>query len=270
MHKQNLHTHSTFCDGKNTPEEMVQEAIARGFDSLGFSMHSYMSCSQLEGVTLEKLEVYKKEIVRLKEAYRDRLEIFLGIEYDYYSDCSHDEYDYSIISVHYLKTHEGIQCFDMDLTRVQDYIKRYFDDDAMKFAKAYYSLLAQAPKLGKFDIVGHFDLITKNNEVGKFLDTGSKEYLSCALETVHALAGKVPFFEVNTGAVARGYRTSPYPQMEILKELKAAGFGAVISSDCHNKKFLDHGFEDARELLRAAGFDSRFVLTRNGFREVEL
>ncbi len=36
-HKQNLHTHSIFCDGKNTPEEMVQEAILRGFQEVAIT-----------------------------------------------------------------------------------------------------------------------------------------------------------------------------------------------------------------------------------------
>ena len=36
--KQNLHTHSIFCDGKDTIEEMTLEAISKGFDILGFSM----------------------------------------------------------------------------------------------------------------------------------------------------------------------------------------------------------------------------------------
>ena len=30
---QNLHTHTTFCDGKNTPEEMVQAAISLGMEA---------------------------------------------------------------------------------------------------------------------------------------------------------------------------------------------------------------------------------------------
>ena len=34
--KQNLHTHSIFCDGKDTIEEMTLEAISKGFDILGF------------------------------------------------------------------------------------------------------------------------------------------------------------------------------------------------------------------------------------------
>ena len=38
---QNLHQHCTFCDGKDTPEEMIAYAIEKGFDSIGFSSHSY-------------------------------------------------------------------------------------------------------------------------------------------------------------------------------------------------------------------------------------
>ena len=32
-HKQNLHVHSVYCDGKDTPEEMIEAAIAAGFSS---------------------------------------------------------------------------------------------------------------------------------------------------------------------------------------------------------------------------------------------
>ena len=39
--KSNFHTHTTFCDGKSTAEEMVQRALELGFDRLGFSGHCY-------------------------------------------------------------------------------------------------------------------------------------------------------------------------------------------------------------------------------------
>lgn len=32
----NYHTHTRFCDGKNTPEEIVREAIRLGCPELGF------------------------------------------------------------------------------------------------------------------------------------------------------------------------------------------------------------------------------------------
>ena len=67
------------------------------------------------------------------------------------------------------------------------------------------------------------------------------------MEAIWALKGKIPLFEVNTGAISRGYRTSPYPQMEFLRELHICGFCAVITSDCHDAEKLDCGFELAAE-----------------------
>ena len=268
--KQNLHTHSTFCDGKDTPEEMILEALDRGFDSIGFSTHSYVSCSYFGIVTLEKIENYKKEILRLKEKYKGMIDIFLGIEYDIYSDHSPEGYEYSIGSVHYLKTDEGRKTFDIDLAGTIEYINKYYGGNGMRFAKAYYEAMANAPEYGNFDIIGHFDLLVKNNDMGKFIDESSKEYKDLGFEAIHALKGKIPLFEVNTGAISRGYKKFPYPQMDFLREFRDNGFGAVITSDCHNKNFVDCYFEESQKILREAGFKSRFVLTNNGFEEVEL
>ena len=41
MIKSNFHTHTVFCDGADTPEELVNEAVKKGFFALGFSGHSY-------------------------------------------------------------------------------------------------------------------------------------------------------------------------------------------------------------------------------------
>ena len=37
--KANYHTHTSLCDGTASPEEMVLEALRKGFDHLGFSGH---------------------------------------------------------------------------------------------------------------------------------------------------------------------------------------------------------------------------------------
>ena len=72
IYKQNLHTHTTFADGKDTPEELVIEAINRGFSSLGFSEHSYMHFSNFPNqLTLEKMPAYINEINTLKMKYQD-------------------------------------------------------------------------------------------------------------------------------------------------------------------------------------------------------
>ena len=74
--KQNLHVHSTYCDGKDTPEAIILEAIDKGFDSLGFSIHSYHSSSNSQIVTMEKIEAYKKEISRFVKPFLDIKETF--------------------------------------------------------------------------------------------------------------------------------------------------------------------------------------------------
>ena len=90
------------------------------------------------------------------------------------------------------------------------------------------------------------------------------------MEAIHSLKGKIPLFEVNTGAISRGYRTSPYPQMEFLKEFNRLGFGVVVTSDCHDKNFIDCFYNEAEMLISNAGFKSKWILTDNGFIEVGL
>ena len=91
-----------------------------------------------------------------------------------------------------------------------------------------------------------------------------------AIQAAEALVGKVKYFEVNTGAISRGYRTTPYPAPFIIKQMKRLGFGAIISSDCHDKDFLDCGYEDAKQLLREAGFTEHYVLKDEGFVSIPL
>lgn len=271
MHKQNLHVHTTYADGKDSPEEIILEAIERGFSAIGFSEHSYMPFSDYPfQMTSEKTEDYKTEIRLLKKKYRCEIDIFCGIEYELYSELRTEDFDYLIGSVHYLDFGGKILGFDRGLAETLDYLKNNFGGDGLSFAKKYFETVAMLPEVKRFDIVGHFDLLTKNNEVGKFIDTSSKKYLDLGFEAIHSLKGKIPFFEVNTGAISRGYRTSPYPSLEFLREFKNCGFGVVITSDCHDKNFLDCHFEESRRMLLECGFDSHVILTDNGFTEEKL
>lgn len=262
---QNLHTHSTFCDGADTPEEMVKAAIEKGFSGIGFSGHSYMYYSPGRTLTLENTPVYIDEIKRLKEKYRGTIDVFLGIEYDMYSDLDLSPYEYSIGDVHYLKIENEFVGFDRTAEVVQGIIDKYFGGNGMDFAKAYYREMSCLPQYGKFDIIGHFDIITKNIEKLPLFDAQSDEYYAAAISCMDSLRGKIPFFEMNTGAIARCYRTSPYPAIPLLKKFSEMGFGAIITSDCHNSKFLDIAFDDCRELLIECGFTERYILTNSGF-----
>lgn len=269
--KQNLHIHSTYADGKDKPEEMVLEAIKRGYDSIGFSEHSYNKYSPcLQQLRVEDMDNYKSEIRFLKEKYKDKIDIFCGLEYDLCSDVSTDGLDYIIGSVHYLEVNGNVFGFDRGLQETIDCINTNFSGDTLLLVKKYFETVASIPKKINADILGHFDIITKNNEKGKFIDTSSKEYLNLGFEAIGALKGKIPLFEINTGAISRGYRTLPYPQMEFLKEFNRQGFGVVFTSDCHNKDFVDCFYNESVQIAKDAGFKSKWILTDNGFKEVSI
>ncbi len=267
---QNLHTHTTFSDGKDTPEEMVLEAINKGSFSVGFSEHSAMSYSPYDYMRGQEHEKYKNEILRLKEKYKDKIDIFLGLEVDMYSSPDMKGFDYLIGSMHYFKIGNEYIAFDRTSKEMTDIKNKYFGGDGLLFAKRYYEELSHLYEYGNFDIIGHFDIIAKHTQNAYFFDESSKEYLSLAYECAKTLSGKIPYFELNTGCISRGYKNVPYPIREILKFMKELGFGVVVTSDCHDKKYLDFYFKESDQLLKANGYNEKYILTKDGFVPVRI
>lgn len=269
-YKQNLHTHSIFDDGKNTIEEMVLSAIDKGFDSIGFSGHAYMYYSENYSMSVAGTEEFKKEVIRIKNKYSDIIKVYLGLEFDMFSNTPQEGYEYMLGSCHYLKIGEEFIGVDRPKEYYDKIIPEYFGGDGMKLAKEYYRQVAEYPKYAKIDILSHFDLVTRNIEKANYFDTDSKEYMSYVTESLETLRKDVNLFEVNTGVIVKGYKKTPYPLLPVIKEMKRLGFGAVITSDCHDARFLDAYFDDAKELLKAAGYKEKYILTNDGFVPVEL
>jgi len=261
---QNLHTHTVYCDGKDTPEELVLAAIAEGFDSIGFSAHAPMTYSSYP-LSEERTAACFAEVTRLKELYRDRIDIRLGIEADLYITADLFAYEYVIGTVHYILKDGVYLALDRSKELFSKLLHESFGDDGMALAKAYYRCVSELPDRIRTDIVGHFDLVTKWCEYIPYLDLDSEEYLDLAREAIDSLVSRVPVFEVNTGAISRGYRTAPYPSLSVLREMKKAGVHLVLSSDCHDKRHLSTGFDQALALIRAAGFRELYRLTDKGF-----
>ena len=267
---QNLHQHTTFCDGHNTPEELVQYAIENGYGAIGFSGHSYMSFAEYYCMSLERTKEYRAEIARLKEVYGNQIDIFCGIEFDPSCTERPEGYDYVIGSVHGLEIDGVWYEFDGPIDHFQKMIDEHFAGDGLAFAKAYFRQLARLPEYGNCHIIGHYDLVAKHRDNVPFFDCTCKEYREAALQAAEARAGKIPYFEVNTGGIARGLRADPYPDPFIIKEMKRLGFGAVISSDCHQKEKMSCYFEESKELLKSCGYEEFYILTKNGFTPVPL
>lgn len=265
---QNLHTHSTFCDGKYSLEDTVKGAIEKGFHSLGFSGHGYTSFYLEYCMTQEGTEQYKAEIRRLKEVYKDQIELYCGLEMDRHSDGDLTGFDYMIGSVHSFRVNGHLVDFDQKAEIVRRIIDEEFGGDGMRYVKRYYETVAELAQCKNIDFVGHFDIITKHYDRENFFDVESPEYKRYALEALEAVASKIRLFEMNSGAIARGYRKTSYPDDFILKAMKELGCGIVITSDCHDYHDLDCHFDEMAERLKAAGFKERYILTKDGFKAI--
>ena len=260
--KSNLHTHTTWCDGKNTPREMVETALSLGFHTLGFSSHSYTPFDT--SFCLKDSKGYVREIRTLQKEYEGRIQLLLGVELDALGECDFDP-DYIIGAAHYVTAKGMHYIIDNTYACQRQLIDEGFGGNAMDAVKAYFESLPEMVYRKKPDIVAHFDVFAKFNEQYPVFDEQSEEYLALAYAAVDGIMEGCKLFEVNTGGVYRGYRAAPYPALPILKYIHDRGGEVVITTDAHKTEGLNFGFDKAKEVIRQAGFERLRVMTPNGW-----
>ena len=263
----NYHTHTTFCDGKNTPEEIVLYAIEKGFKAIGFSGHGYTPFDLR--YCMKNTEEYINTISRLKEKYKGKIQIYCGVEEDAFAPIDRQKFDYIIGSSHYFRVEDSYYPIDSDYEYFKKCLK-VFDYDVEKLAETYYCSFVEYISKRNPDIVGHFDLITKFDEMDTsyFLHNGT--YMKIAEKYISLAAQNDVIFEVNTGAVSRGLRKAPYPAENLLHILKKQNAKLILSSDSHSADTLDFYFAEATQILKDVGFTRVYELYDGKFAEKRL
>lgn len=262
MIKSNFHTHSVYCDGADTPEEMINEAIKKGFFVLGFSGHSYFWQDKEFCMDEKNASEYRHTVNALKEKYKKDIRILCGIEQDYYSETPTFPYDYVIGSVHNVLKDGKYLSVDASCEILKRNLEEVYGGDFDAFAEDYFAVVADVVNKTNADIIGHFDLVLRYSEAIGY--TPTKRFLDAAEKAVDSLVKFNRPFEINTGAMARGSRTIPYPLPEILKMIKEKGGKIVFSSDCHDKTKLDFAYDVAEKIAKDAGFKEHGILTYEG------
>ena len=235
-----LHIHSSFSDGADTPEEIVLYAIEKKMERIGFSDHSYTEFDLSYCMKKEVIEAYKAEILRLKEKYKDKISILLGIEQDFYSEEPTDDYDYIIGSVHYIKSGDSYIPIDDSAECLINAANTYFGGDIYALCEVYFDTVS---KIRNADIIGHFDLVTKFNEQAPLFDEKNSRYITAYERALDVLIKTGIPFEINMGAISRGYRKTPYPSPDIIEYIKKRGGKIVLSSDAHRKEAIMLDFQ---------------------------
>jgi histidinol-phosphatase (PHP family) len=242
---------------------MAESAVEKGFSILGFSGHSCNRPLDPDSMSEENTKAYLHDIAALQEEYKDRLEIVCGIEQDSLSTINRDDFAYVIGSVHYI-IKDGIP-YAMDLSQsdFDDILQDAYQGDIESLVKDYYDALTELIETEDFDIVGHLDLITKYNAKEKYFPFDAPWYLEAAKKAMDAGLKKNLIFEINTGAISRGYRKTPYPHPLLLEYLAKHHARICINTDCHNAPDLDAGLQQAFALAADFGI-TRLEVYENG------
>lgn len=268
--RSNLHTHTTYCDGVSTAREMAEAARKAGFVSLGFSGHAYSPYDPC-GMSPANTLAYRRDVLALRGEYAGRLEIFLGLENDAAAPQDVSGYDYSIGSAHHLLLGGEWYGVDESPEEAQRLLARGCGGDALKMVRVFYGTIVEFARTWPMDIVGHFDLIEKFNAGGRLFDTQNPAYQNIALEALDALIALNKVFEVNTGAIARGFRELPYPMPFLLRRLLEKRAPILVSSDAHDAAKLTASFPETGRMLYDMGFRETMELRRGeGFVPVPL
>jgi len=253
MGRTNFHTHSTWCDGKDSPRAMIQVAVEKGFETIGFSSHAMLPQDDVDWVlTPEKAPRYAREIRLLAEEFKDKIRVLCGVEADYISGGatpSHAAYaaihpDYIIGSVHFVKAPDGA-LVEVDNTpqALMDGIFGHFGGDAVAYVKAYFAAQREMVSRFDFEIVGHPDLVRKFNAKNPYFDEKADWYREELEKTAEAIAASGKLVEVNTGAISRGWMNDAYPSSAFRKLLRDHGVRFVLSSDAHSADGIDCAFD---------------------------
>ena len=272
--KVNLHTHTTYCDGKESVESMIQAAIAKDFVRLGFSGHVFNDFrpedQDIWCMSPERTQKYIEEVRMMAEKYKDKIDILCGIEQDFCSNVSTEGFDYVIGSVHYTEKDGKYYCVDESPEVLEKAIREGFSGDVYALTKRFFEMEAEVVKKTNATFIGHFDLVTKFNEGNRFFDPMDKRYRHAALEAMDALIETGRPFEINTGGMYRGFRTEAYPSIQLLKDLKERGGSILLSSDSHDGNSIGFRFAEAAQTAKEIGFKTVKVLSLDGWSDYEL
>jgi histidinol-phosphatase (PHP family) len=251
--KFDFHTHHYRCGhAAGEIRDYIEAAIARGMTYIGISDHSPYFGEEVDqfrpGIAMGKSEFpeYVAEVLRLKNEYRDKITVLLGVESDYFpqhvelyrSIYKQYPFDYIIGSVHF-SGGRGI----FDRTRWDG-----IDEAGLLTAKeAHFEIVAQSARSGMFDILGHIDAIKGYKPEISSIPTAIID------RTLQTIAECDVAIEINTsgkGKECGGW----YPSNEVLERACYFGVKPTFGSDSHVAERVADEFDEVREYLKQIGF----------------
>jgi len=246
--------HTPLCKhAKGDPEEYAEVALQRGLKGIIVTCHNPLPDGISQSVRMfpEQMGEYVDLVARAREAYAGKVDVRLGLEADYMPGLES-----------FLEKQLGSQPFHHVLGSVHPHIKgykeKYFSGDVAAYHELYFEHLAMAAETGLFDTLAHPDLV--KNVFSEEWDL--QRTLPAILRALDCIAATDVAMEINTSGVNKVIpEMNPNPTM--LREMNQRGIPVVIGADAHVPERVAADYENAMDLLEAAGYSEiQFFLDR--------
>ncbi|MCD4761410.1 histidinol-phosphatase HisJ family protein [bacterium] len=276
------HIHTHYSHGDSEVYKIVQDAIKKGLDGIGFAEHFHydffndiglptVEGREVKGTVFENFKMYYKTVERAKEKYGDKIKILLGVEVDFLEDKK-DEIKKALEIKPFLNDYkeEGPERkFEFDFIMGSAHFigspLKYFSDYKEKgddwMIEEYFSSIKNAIKSGLFDVIGHPELIKY------FIDKNFNYYSKHIEEIVDLLLKNNVAIDLNTDYL-RNSKTGKIekerlnPGLEMLAMCKEKNVPLVIGSDAHSPKKLANNFSDTFEILKDIGIKTLYYFEK--------
>lgn len=253
------HIHSPYCPhgSSDSFEEYIDNAIGLGFTEISFTEHAPLPTNFIDptpdmdsGMKPEYLELYINDLRKLKQKYKNKLKINIGLEIDYIIDFEHETRDLlnkygsflddSILSVHFIKHQNNYFCVDFS----DDEFKRIISiiGSTEGVYKAYYELVKKSimANLGPYKPkrIGHMTLIHKFQKNFPCHES-FKEDIFTILDLI---VDQKMSLDYNGAGAIKPLCLEPYPSDWIVKEAYNRKIPLIYGSDAHTSRDLSQGY----------------------------
>jgi histidinol-phosphatase (PHP family) len=246
------HVHTARCGhAGGATRDYVLHGLSRGLTEIAITDHVPLYFLQGEdpdpGIAMTRGELpgYVEEVLALRDEFRGRIDVLLGIEADFAEGHEGElatllapyEWDVVLGSVHFVAG---------DWIDAPGSGARHEAEGSANLWNEYYRLLAKAAASGLFDVMTHFDLPKK---FGHHRPPECEAAEDAAVAATRTAGGAV---EVSSAGL-RKHVAEQYPGPALLSKLVAAGVPVVFSSDSHAPAEVAWGRDQVVAAARAAG-----------------
>ncbi len=239
-----LHNHTPLCNhATGNPKEYILKAIDEGIDIYGFSDHAPMNYDKKYRMNFEQMNQYEQEVLNLKEKFKDKIDIRLGYEVDFldgYIDnrVLNAKVDYLIGSVHFLDNWG----FDNP-----EYIAKYKTKNIDEIWQKYFDAIEAMAKFGKFNIVGHIDLMKVFNYLPK------KDIKLIAQNALKEIKKSNMVIEINAAGLRKPVKEQ-YPSRDLLELAYELNIPITFGSDAHSIEQIGFAYSKVLTLAKEVGY----------------